>query len=116
MVHPQVGAGRVTAIDRSLNCVTPLALVLVTLKVAVPGGVAAVAVTITVADAGSLEPGGMVTFEGDSANVKPEGGVVFQTALSTAVSLTKFSDCSLITDDAVEEALSVSDSGETERL
>jgi hypothetical protein len=108
--------GRVTAIDRSLNCVTPLALVLVTLKVNVPGEAAAVVVTVTVADAGSLESGGMVTLEGDSAYVTPEGGVPIQAAFSCAVSLTPFSDCSLITDDVLEEALSVSDCGETERL
>jgi hypothetical protein len=99
-----------------LNCVTPLALVLVTLKVAVPGEAAAVVVTVRVADAGSLESGGMVTFKGNSVNVKPEGGVVFQAALSTAVSLTKFSDCSVMLDDVLEEALSVSDCRETERV
>jgi hypothetical protein len=118
LVHPQVGADRVavTAIEMSTVCVTPLALVLVTLNWRVTGEIEAGVVTVSVADAGSLESGGIVTFEVDSANVTPAGGATNQAAPSCAVSLTPFSERSWILDDWLEDAMSEIDCGVADKV
>jgi len=103
-------------IETSTNFVTPLALVLVTLKVNVPDEGEAEVVTVSVADAELLETNGMVTLEGDRVNVTPVGAVPFQAVLNSAVSLTPLSECSVILDDLLEEAMSASDCGEADKV
>ena len=112
-MQPQAGAARLvsTATGMSTDLSTPLALVPVTVKTKFPNDGEAEVVTVRVVDAGE-EPGGMVTSEDDSATVTPVGVVPLQKAVTCAVSLIPFTDCSETLADPPEEAIIASDAGD----